>query len=145
MMSNPYVDGISDKVSHNFASSLTADLIAAGEDSVTIAVVCPDRWFLGDFAVVTSRDGGAFAGEVEGMDVCTGEVTIRGVGQLSARVAPLPGLRALGHRRRCSHAVIEDPGANPGAGSVRPGRSITHAGSSKPPGAQARHWMPPLS
>src|SRR5262249_3092669 len=113
----------------------------AGEDSVTIAVVCPDRWFLGDFAVVTGRDGGAFAGEVEGMDVCTGEVTIRGVGQLSARVAPLPGLRALGNRRWCSHAVIEDPGAR----SVRPGRSITHAGSSNPPGAQARHWMPPLS
>lgn len=40
-------------------------------------MVCPDRWFLGDFAVVTSRDGGAFAGEVESMDVCTGEVTIR--------------------------------------------------------------------
>jgi hypothetical protein len=128
MMSNPYVDGISDKVSHNFASSLTPDLIAAGKDSVTIAVVCPDRWFLGDYAVVTSRDGGAFAGEVEGMDVCTGEVTIRGVGQMSARITPLPGHRA-GSARRCSHAVIEDPGTNPGAGSVRPGRSITHAGS----------------
>jgi hypothetical protein len=92
MMSNPYVDGITDKVSHNFASSLTADQIPADEDRVTISVVCPDRWFLGDFAVVTSRDGGAFAGEVESIDVCTGEVTIRGVGQLIARVAPLPGL-----------------------------------------------------
>ena len=80
MMSQPYVDGIIDKVSHNFASSLTADQIAADEDSVTISVVCPYRWFLGDFAVVTSRDGGAFAGEVEAMDVCTGEITIRGVG-----------------------------------------------------------------
>ena len=40
-------------------------------------MVCPDRWFLGDFAVVTSRDGRAFAGEVEDMDVCTGEVTIK--------------------------------------------------------------------
>jgi len=86
MMSNPYVDGISDKVSHHFASSLTADQIAADEDRVTISVVCPDRWFLGDYAVVTSRDGGEFAGEVEGMDVCTGEVTIMGVGQMSARV-----------------------------------------------------------
>jgi hypothetical protein len=112
MMSNPYVDGIKDKVSHNFASSLAADQIAADKDSVTISVVCPDRWFLGDFAVVTSRDGGAFAGEVEGMDVCTGEVTIRGVGQLTARATPLPGLRALGQRRRCSHAVIEDPGTS---------------------------------
>ena len=71
-MSQPYVDGIKDKVSHNFASSLTVDQIAADEDQVTISVVCPDRWFLGDFAVVTSRDGGAFAGEVAGMDICTG-------------------------------------------------------------------------
>jgi hypothetical protein len=43
-------------------------------------VVCPDRWFLGDFAVVTSRDGRAFAGEVASMDVCTGEVTIKAPG-----------------------------------------------------------------
>jgi hypothetical protein len=98
MMSNPYVDGISDKVSHHFASSLTADLIAAGEDTATISVVCPDRWFHGDYAVVTSRDGGEFAGEVESMDVCTGEVTIRGAGQMSARITPLPGHRALGQR-----------------------------------------------
>jgi hypothetical protein len=27
--------------------------------------------------VVTGRDGHAFAGEVEAMDVCTGEVTIK--------------------------------------------------------------------
>jgi len=79
-MSQPYVDGIIDKVSHNRESSLAADLIAAGEDRVTISVVCPDRWFPGDYAVVTSRDGYTFAGEVEGMDVCTGVVTIRGVG-----------------------------------------------------------------
>ena len=91
MMSQPYVNGITDKVPHDFASSLTADQIAADEDQVTISVVCPDRWFLGDFAVVTSRDGLAFAGEVESMDICTGEVTITGVGQLSARVTPLPG------------------------------------------------------
>ena len=92
-MSNLYVDGISDKVSHRFASSLTVDLITVGEDTATISVVCPDRWFLGDYAVVTSRDG-EFAGEIEGMDVCTGEVTIRGVGQMSARITPLPGHRA---------------------------------------------------
>ena len=85
MMSNPYVDGIKDKASHSFASSLIADQIAADEDRVTISVICPDRWFLDDFVVVTSRDGGAFAGKVESMDVCTGEVTISGVGQLSAR------------------------------------------------------------
>jgi hypothetical protein len=91
MMSQPYVDGITDTVPHQFASSLTAGQIAAGEDTVSVSVVCPDRWFLGDFAVVTSRDGRAFAGEVEGMDVCTGEVTIRGAGQLTARATPLRG------------------------------------------------------
>src|SRR6516165_10217193 len=90
MMSQPYVDGITDKVSHNIASSLTADLIEADEDWVTISVVCPDRWFPGDFAVVTSRDGGAFAGEVAAMDVCTGEVTIKGVGQLRLELPPYP-------------------------------------------------------
>jgi hypothetical protein len=79
MMSQPYVDGVEDKVSHNFESGLAADQIVADEDRVTISVICPDRWFLGDFAVVTSRGGDAFAGEVERMDVCTGEVTIRGV------------------------------------------------------------------
>jgi hypothetical protein len=94
-MSQPYVNGIADKVSHDFASSLTADLIAVGEDRVTVSMVCPDRWFLGDFAVVTSRDGLAFAGEVESMDVCTGEVTIRGVGQLSAQVTPLSWHRLM--------------------------------------------------
>ena len=93
MMSQPYVDGITDTVAHRMASSLTAGQIAANEDTVSVSVICPDRWFLGDFAVVTSRDGRAFAGEVAGMDVCTGEVTIRGGGQLSARATPLRGLR----------------------------------------------------
>jgi hypothetical protein len=77
-MSQLYVDGITDTVPHRFTSSLTIDQIAAGEDTLSISVLCPDRWFVGDFAVVTSRDGCLFAGEVEGMDVCTGEVTIRG-------------------------------------------------------------------
>jgi hypothetical protein len=77
MMSQPYVEGITDTVTHDIASSLTADQIAAGPDTLTVSVVCPDRWSLGDFAVVTSRDGHALTGEVSGMDVCTGEVTIR--------------------------------------------------------------------
>jgi hypothetical protein len=77
MMSQPYVDGITDTVTHDIASSLTVGQITAGQDTLTVSVVCPDRWFFGDLAVVTSRDGRAFAGEVEGMDVCTGEVTIR--------------------------------------------------------------------
>jgi len=80
MMSQPYVDGISDTVTHNIASSLTADQIADCHDTLTVSVVCPDRWFFGDFAVVIGRDGSAFVGEVADMDVCTGEVTIRGTG-----------------------------------------------------------------
>jgi hypothetical protein len=87
-MSQPYVDGITDTVTHNFASSLTSGQIAAGQDILTISVICPDRWFFGDFAVVTCRDGRAFAGQVKAMDVCTGEVTIRGAGQPSARTTP---------------------------------------------------------
>jgi hypothetical protein len=83
-MSQLYVDGITDTVPHTIASSLTAGQIPAGEDTISISVVWPDRWFLGDFAVVTSRDGRAFAGQVEGMDVCTGQVTIRGGGKQSA-------------------------------------------------------------
>jgi hypothetical protein len=77
MMSQPYVDGITDTVTHHIASSLTTGQIAARQDTLTVSIVCPDRWSFGDFAVVTSRDGRAFGGQVEGMDVCTGEVTIR--------------------------------------------------------------------
>lgn len=77
MMSQPYVDGITDTVTHALGSSLTLGQIAACQNTITVSVVCPDRWFLGDSAVITSRDGHALAGQVEGMDVCTGEVTIR--------------------------------------------------------------------
>jgi len=77
MVSQPYVDGITDTVHHSIASRLSAGQIAADEDTFNVSVVCPDRWFPGDLAVVISRDGHAFAGEVEGMDVCIGEVTIR--------------------------------------------------------------------
>jgi hypothetical protein len=77
MMSQPYVDGITDTVPHRIASSLTAGQLAADEDTLSVPVVCPDRWFPGDVAVVTSRDRRAFAGEVAGLDVCTGEVTIK--------------------------------------------------------------------
>jgi len=79
MVSQPYVDAITDTVSHGIASTLTAGqiAIAAGQDTLSVAVICPDRWFPGDVAVVTSRDGHAFAGEVAGLDVCTGEVTIK--------------------------------------------------------------------
>ena len=76
-MSQPYVDGITDTVTHDFGSSLHAGQIGADQDTLIVSVVCPDRWFLGDFAVVTSRDGRTLAGQVAGMDVCTGEVAVR--------------------------------------------------------------------
>lgn len=77
MISQPYVDGITDTVTHDIETSLTIGQIAVGQDTLTVSVVCPDRWFFGDFAVVTGRDGHVFAGKVGGMDVCTGEITIR--------------------------------------------------------------------
>jgi len=77
MMSQPYVDGITDTVTHDIASSLTAGHIAADGNTLSVAVVCPGRWFPGDVAVITSRDGRAFAGQVADMDVCTGEITIK--------------------------------------------------------------------
>jgi hypothetical protein len=77
MVSQPYVDGITETVSHGISSGLTAGQIAVGEGTLRVSVVCPDRWFLGDAAAVTSRDGHAFAGEVDDLDVCTGSVTIR--------------------------------------------------------------------
>ena len=92
MISQPYVDGITGTVTHAIASSLTAVQIAAGEDTLSIAVVCPDRWFPGDVGVVTSRDGHPFVGQVADMDVCTGEITIKLSGS-QARELPLRGRR----------------------------------------------------
>jgi hypothetical protein len=77
MMAQPYVHGITDTVTQHIASSLTAGQIAPGQDTLRVAVICPDRWLPGDIAVVTSRDGHVFAGQVENLDVCTGQVTIR--------------------------------------------------------------------
>jgi len=85
MTAQPYVDGITDTVPHRIASSLAASQIAADEGTIRVSVPWPDRWFLGDLAVVTTRDGRAFAGPVEGMDVCTGEVTIRSGGRQRPR------------------------------------------------------------
>ena len=97
-MSQPYVDGITDTVTHNLARNLTAGQIAAGQDTLTISVVFPDRWFFGDFAVVTRRDGRAFAGQVEAMDVCSGEVTIRVPGSQARELPRYPALRGPGQR-----------------------------------------------
>ncbi len=77
LVSQPYVDGITDTVTHDIATTLTAGQITAAQDGFSISVVCADRWFPGDAAVVTSRDGRVFTGEVERMDVCTGEITIK--------------------------------------------------------------------
>jgi hypothetical protein len=97
MMSQPYVNGITDTVTHDIVSSLTVGQIAVDQDTLTVSVVCPDRWFFGDFAVVTGRDGRVFTGEVEGMDVCTGEVTIRLPGRARVtRSAPGELNRAYG-------------------------------------------------
>jgi hypothetical protein len=79
-------------VPHGITSTLTGGQIktAAGEDTLSVWVVCPDRWFPGDIAVITSRDGHAFAGHVENMDVCTGQVTITLPGSWPRRPAPYP-------------------------------------------------------
>jgi len=70
--------GHTDTVPPDIASTPTAGQIETVEDTVSHAVVVfPGAWFLGDVAVVTGRDGHAFAGEEEGMDICTGEVTIK--------------------------------------------------------------------
>ena len=76
MVSQLYVDGITDTVTHDIASSLTGAQITA-DDTFSIWVVCAERWFHGDAAVVTSRDGHAFTGEVQGMDISTGEITVK--------------------------------------------------------------------
>ena len=42
-MSQPYVKGITDTLTHDIASSLTAGRIAADGNTLSVAVVCPDR------------------------------------------------------------------------------------------------------
>ena len=43
MLSQAYVDGITDTVTHHIASPLTAGQIAAAEDTVGVSVICPDQ------------------------------------------------------------------------------------------------------
>ena len=47
MVSQLYVDGITDTVSHGIASVMTAGQIeiAVNEETLSVSVVCPDRWF----------------------------------------------------------------------------------------------------
>jgi len=87
MIAPSYVDGITDTVTHNIASSLTAGHLATGTDTVSIWVVSPDRWFTGDLAVISGRDGPAFTGQVHDIDACTGQVTIRAAGHPAAHPA----------------------------------------------------------
>jgi len=78
MVPQPYIDGITGTVSHGIASSLTASQIGiAAGDTASVPVACPDRWFPGGLAVVTSRDGHPFAGQAAGIDAGTGQVAIK--------------------------------------------------------------------
>jgi hypothetical protein len=77
MVSQPYLDGITATVSHDIACRLTASQMAVGQDTLKVSVVSSDRWFPGDTAVVASSDGHVLTGEVQAMDICTGELTIR--------------------------------------------------------------------
>ena len=75
-MTQTYVHGITDSVSHDVTSVLTAGQIEAAGPALSIWTVSPDRWFPCDDAVVISRDGRAFRGEVADVCVCTGQVVI---------------------------------------------------------------------
>jgi hypothetical protein len=75
-MTPTYVHGITDTVTHDVPTVLTAGQIEAAGPAVSISTVSPDRWFPGDGAVVISRDGRALRGEVADVCVCTGQVVI---------------------------------------------------------------------
>ncbi len=64
MVSQPYADGVTGTVTHDIAATLTAAQITVGA-TFGFSVACADRWFPGDAAVVTSRDGRVCAGEAE--------------------------------------------------------------------------------
>jgi hypothetical protein len=75
-MTPTYVHGITDTVTHEVTTGLTAGQIEAAAPALSISTVSPDRWFPGDGAVVISRDGRALRGEVADVCVCTGQVVI---------------------------------------------------------------------
>ena len=89
------------------------------------------RGLVGNFAVVTRRDGRGFAGKVEAMDVCTGEVTIR--------AAPAA--------ERANYPVTRPPRPRTGTLSSRhkdhqPSRR-TRPGGRTPPAAESDHGLWP--
>ena len=51
MVSQPYVDGITDTVPHHITSPLTAGQIAVSENTISVWVVSPDRWFPGQVTI----------------------------------------------------------------------------------------------
>lgn len=63
-------------VTHEITSPLTRAQIDAGRPGLTAWAIAADRWMPGDRAVVTARDGGAFAGTVASLCVTTGRVGI---------------------------------------------------------------------
>lgn len=105
--SRSYVGGSTDTVPHGITGMLAAGQIAAGQDALSVAVVGPDAGSLATSQWVASRDGCAFAGKAEGMEVCAGEVTLRLPGS-RARELALRSLRGAGQRWGFSHAVIKD-------------------------------------
>jgi len=131
-MPQPYVDGVTDTVTHNLANSLTAAQITPGQDTLTLSVVCPDRWFVGDLAVATRRDGRGFAGKAEAMDVCTGEVTISAAGRC-ARELPCYAASAGRFRTGTLSSRHKDH---------QPSRR-TRPGGRTPPAAESDHGLRP--
>ena len=75
-MTDIYLHGITDTVTHDVPTGRTAGQIETAWPALSIWVVSPDRWFPGDGAVVTSRDGRAFNGQVADVCVCTGQVVL---------------------------------------------------------------------
>ena len=58
-MTPTYVQGITDTVTRDVTSGLTAGQLEAAGPAPGIWTVTPGRWFPGDGAVVISRDGRA--------------------------------------------------------------------------------------
>ena len=109
---------------HDLATGLTASQTGiTASRTVSVLVVCPDRWFSGDAAVVTSRDGRTFAGEAAGLDVCTGQVAITLPGRASCPPCAPPAARA---RARVLSRHRPGPPAAGTAGWTRPGHPAPH-------------------
>jgi hypothetical protein len=116
----PYVNGTTDTVTHDIAATLTAGQITAGEDTLTVWVVRTDRWFPGDAAVVTSRDGRASPARWKAWTSAPAR-SPSGCRAADRASYPLPGLRP-GPAPAGSHGIIHDHRSP--ARLVVPGRVI---------------------